>query len=195
MLFFTGLVKTLFSPKLPFSFFSMRLLFTANVNIMDRKSSIRNAQIRNLFYVSANSICFMSDVSDVEIFLSTNCSKFAAACDLDREISQNVQILGLFEKLWFFSKENLKVFQFAEEGKFNLHCASNDIFSEKILYYLDCEVFRPKIRKISSSGKLETMMKHGSVLKKKAFIVLKGIYTKMEKWEGGKYASGGWPSC
>ena len=88
----------------------------------------------------------------------------------------------------FFSKENLKVFQFAKEGKFNLHCASDDIFSEKILYYLDCEVFRPTIQKISNLGKLETMMNHGSVLKKKGFH-----RSKRHLYKNGKM--GRWKIC
>ena len=63
-------------------------------------------------------VCFFTRYSLIELtptsavpmsefqFFSSNCSKFSGECDWNSKISQNVQILGFFEKSrWFFRKK------------------------------------------------------------------------------------------
>ena len=58
-------------------------------------------------------------MSERENTFSANCSKYAVDCDWNRKNSQNVQILGFFQKnRWAFSKRILNISIFATCGSY-----------------------------------------------------------------------------
>ena len=87
----------------------------------------------------------VAHVSECEFF-SSNCSKFVIECDWNNKNSQNVQILGFFERKMdgFFEKKSWTFSKIAKGCKFAVECVSNGIISLNCLFRPHYEVFGKK---------------------------------------------------
>ena len=105
----------------------------------------------------------------MSMFFSSNCSKFAAKCDWNGKISQNVQNLGFFfrKKDGFFEKKlNIAV-----------ECVSSENVSLKSLFSSHCEIYlAKKNRKLWTLEKLENLTKKQCFFSKKIRFHLSNLH-------------------
>ena len=131
-------------------------------------------------------------VSEREILLIPNCSKFAVEYNWNNEVSQSLQNCFFFGKIdGVFRKKNLNFFQIPKFCQFFVEWVTNGFISFNCLSTLFVRFFWLKIRKFLKVEYLEIMMKKHSILEKKRFFKK----ASLPKWEGAKYAGGSWPSC
>ena len=88
----------------------------------------------------------MFDGSEVEIFLSPNCSKIAVECYWIREFLKYVRTLGFWKKRWALLGKNLNFLKIGKRGNFAVKCVLNDTISKIVFFTTRIEVFTAGIK-------------------------------------------------